>query len=34
MTLCTPIGAGLMLCWLHLLVTGLPIDLAKEAERP
>lgn len=24
MTLCTPIGAGLMLCWLHILALGLP----------
>lgn len=26
MTLCTPIGAGLMLCWLHVLVMGLFLD--------
>ena len=34
MTLCTPIGANQLLCWLHVLVTGLPIELATEDNRP
>jgi hypothetical protein len=27
MTLCTPIGGGLMLCWLHALWLGMDVHL-------